>query len=303
MSLRKIQRGRLELAFYILVPIALFSAIVTVESVYSRRAEREINERKTCLRLLPMLERRTQEVCTRLIPFSGLTNNVDGSSELTMRVNKTAQDRGIATKSVKLEKLPLPDNSAWSDFKVMLNGEGSSKALVQFLDESERSVDRQFRVEQFRAMAKTLTPEPVYDADVVFVSRTVNCMSQDDGAGGFPMAKPVDAERVFALAQKADQLQLAMEKRRSKQWGPLSVRKLELKASVAPVNEEEIPFKLTGVIRDGKTPLAMTDQGLLGVGDSSGGYRIVEIRDDSVVVENRQRVKTVLKLYSGGGEP
>lgn len=305
MSLGKIQRGRFELAIYILLPIVVFAGIAAVEASYSRRVGKEIISRQALLKLLPELERRTQDVCGRLVPFSAMDDGADGSSELTMRVNKTAQERGMLTKSVKLEKLPLPANNCWSDFKVSLSGEGSAKALVQVLDDAERNGTQPFRVTGIRAVAKALQPETVYDAEVIFMSRIVNNVMA--GVATVPVVDAVlDSDRLAKLGRRADVLAAAIEKYRRTQWGPLSLKKMESRAPLVqgPVEVEGgIPFKLTGVIRDGKAPLALTDQGLMAVGDESGGYRILEIRNDAVVVKNRQGVKTVVPLYSAGGGP
>jgi type II secretory pathway component PulC len=57
-------------------------------------------------------------------------------------------------------------------------------------------------------------------------------------------------------------------------------------------------FVLNGIIRDKKNPLAMTDRGLFGVGDTVDGYKILSIADDQVMVQGDSGRQETVKLYS-----
>lgn len=301
MSLRKIQRGRLELTGIILLPIVLLVLIHAVEYVHCRRVEREIALRRLHLRLVPMMEKRFDGARERMKLFMDAEDGADGSSELTMRVSRGAQEAGFSTRAVKLEKLPATEGGSWTDYKVVASGEGTLQALARFLDDCERIGPRPFRVTQARIAARSLSPETVYDAEFELMLRALHCDK--------PAAKPlmpifgarVDEAAVLKSATRVDGLLDAIQKRQRSQPGLLPLAKLTGRQSAyGPVEETEAPFRLTGVIRDAKKPLALTDQGLMGIGEERDGFRVVEIREDAVVVEKPQGGRIVMKLYQEG---
>lgn len=301
MSLRKIQRGRLELTGIILFPIALLGLIHAVAFIHGRRLEREIALRRLHLRLVPTMEKRFDGARERMKPFMDAEDGVDGSSELTMRVSRGAQESGFATRAVKLEKLPAAEGGAWTDYKVVASGEGTLQALTRFLDDCERIGPRPFRVTQARIAARSLSPETVYDAEFELMLRALHC----DKAAAKPVlpvfGARLDEVAIAKSAARVDGLLDAIQKRQRSQPGLLPLAKLTGRQSAyGPAEAREAPFRLTGVIRDAKKPLALTDQGLMGVGEERDGFRVIEIRDDAVVVEKPQGGRIVMKLYQEG---
>lgn len=72
---------------------------------------------------------------------------------------------------------------------------------------------------------------------------------------------------------------------------------------VVVIAEAPPAFRLTGIVRDGNRPLAMTDRGLVGVGDSVDGFRIRTIGNDYITVESPTGRKTRVTLYKSEAEP
>ncbi len=300
MSLRKIQRGRLELAGYILLPAVILVCIWVVERFYCTRMEQEIANRRLQLRFIPAMENRLQRARERMKSFTDAEDGSDSSSELTMRLNSGAQESGLSTRSVKLEKLPLPASGGWTDYRVVALGEGTLLAVTRFIDDAERIGTRPFRVIQARVTARSLSPDVVYDAEIEFLLRTLHCGEVGKAVDGGTVLR-LNEQKIAETEARIDGLMQAILNRQRDQAGLLPLVKLKNRKSVyRSTQQAEMPFHLTGVVRDGKKPLVLTDQGLMGVGEERGGYRIIEIRDDSVVVERQPGSRIVMKLYGSG---
>lgn len=304
MSLGKIRRGRLELAALILVPVGIFVAISVAEGVYCRRVESEIAMRNARLKMLPEMERRLGQTRECLKRFMTVTDGADGSSELSMRVNRSAQENELATRAVKLDKPAVADGCGWADFRVTMSGEGSLKSLIRFVDEAEQTGTRPIRVASLRMAAASLLPETVYAAEVVLMSRTIQCEKPVKSVVN--RGPLVDPDLPGGVGPRIDGLLKLLERRQHEQGGLLSLNRLNSRPPLitGPVEvPPEVPFRLTGIIKNSRRPMALTDQGLLGVGDVQGGFRVLEIRDDAMVVEGQPGNRILLKLYTDEARP
>lgn len=297
MSLRKIQRGRLELTFVILSPIAVFALIQALEYGNCRRLERELATRRLWLKLVPEMEQRLDAVRQQMGEAFRAVDDADGSSDLTMRVNRLAQESGFAARTVKLTKIAQPEGGGGvcADYHVVVGGEGTIPALTGFLDACERTGPRPFRVVRGRVESRPSSPEPLYDAEFGMVSRALHGEKDPPAAAmaGFHLREAEVARR----GSEIDRLMETIRRRGLAQVGPLPIAKFRDRPALRVAEAVEAPFRLTGVIRDAKKPLAMTDKGLLGVGDEMGGFRIVEIRSDKVVVETPGGGRVLVELY------
>lgn len=286
------------MAAYILLPVVILFGIELMERIHCTRLESDIARRRLQLRIIPDMESRLQRARERLKSFAEVQDGSDGSSDLTMRLNSGAQESGFLTRAVKLEKMPSAGGTGWTDYKVVASGEGSLLALTRFLDDAERIGTRPFRVTQARIAARSLSPEVTYDAEIELMLRTLQCETTIKPGGG-AAALPMDEGEIARAEARIDALLESVQKRQREQAGLLPLARIKSRTSAYSSGQlPDMPFQLTGVVRDSKTPLILTDQGVMGVGDERGGFRIVEIKEDSVVVDRPKGGRMVLKMYS-----
>jgi hypothetical protein len=143
-------------------------------------------------------------------------------------------------------------------------------------------------------------PDPVYDVEAVFLSDALVAQG--------PAASPLTGDLTARLGRLSEAAG-ALEARVGARKATLDTRKIDRKKAavkeyVAPViPDEAVGFKLNGIIRDGRDPLALTDRGLFGVGDSIDGYRITRMGADYIEVVGRQGRKEIILLYGTEAKP
>jgi hypothetical protein len=293
----KLRAGRLELVVCIVAPLLLLAGIAIPGHLYCRHLGQKLQERQASLEQVPEMERQLAAALQVLQPFAVASVEGDKASELTLTTEEAAQNFGFVTRAVNVEKPAGAGTEAWSDYKVMFNGAGNIKSIIGMLEFLEHPA-RRFQVSQVTLNAKGFIPEPTYDGSVVLTSRTIGPAGSGVGNGSDRL---LTAAQGAELATRLGQLTAAVKTRVEEKRTPLVIA-LRSEPRREPVKVEQprpvALFVLNGIIRDKKNPLAMTDRGLFGVGDTVDGYRIISIADDQVMVQGESGHQDVVKLYS-----
>ncbi|MEI6148826.1 MAG: hypothetical protein WCS01_06985 [bacterium] len=296
MKLSKLRAGRLELAVCILTPLLLLACIAIPGHLYCRHLGQKLQERQASLEQVPEMERQLAAARQVLQPFAVASVEGDKASELTLTTEKAAQAFGFVTRAVNVEKPAGAGAEGWSDYKVMFNGAGNLKSIIEMLEFLELPAQR-FQVSQMTLKAKGFVPEPTYDGSVVLTSRAIS----QAGAVGVGAGRILTAVQGAELTTRLGQLTAAVKSWVEEKRTPLAIA-LRSEPRREPVKVEEPRptslFVLNGIIRDKKNPLAMTDRGLFGVGDTVDGYKIISIADDQVMVQGDSGRQETVKLYS-----
>ncbi|MEI8351349.1 MAG: hypothetical protein WCG36_03450 [bacterium] len=299
MDQSQFRSGRLEFALCIAVPLVALAVTLIPGHGYCRHLSRNLAQREAWLKTLPVLEGQLATAQQALKPFAVVGVAGDKASELSLCANQAAETSGFTVRSVNVEKQAGTGSEPWSDYSVMIAGDGSLKSLIRTIDSLEHQ--SRLRVAHVGLKAKWLVPDTAYGVDMTMLSRNVP-------VAGKPQihayALPVSITQVEGMGVRLAQSSEAIKVREQRKSDPLSLKALDSRktwaGSLAPVEEplSEVSFKLSGIIRDSKRPLAMTDRGVFGVGDEIDDFTIIAIADDKVTVKSRQGRREVLKLYS-----
>ena len=293
MELGKLRSGRAEFAVCIVGPLLVLGAIVIPGRLYCRHWDRNLAERRACLEQAPKLERQLAEAREALQPFAVAGAETDKPAELTLAVETAAQTFGFTTRSVNVAK--QGEDRAWIDYRVAVNGGGLLKSVVGMLDFLERPSQR-FRVGQVTLRASGFGLGATYDSDVILIARALTSVAASGtGGAGRPVTVAETASQATHLGQLVASVNAWLEEKRA----PLIIpeRAAPIQTAQAESSVQAIPFKLNGIARDQRTPLALTDRGVLGVGDTIDGYTLQVVAEDHVVVRGPDgRVETV-RLY------
>lgn len=122
-------------------------------------------------------------------------------------------------------------------------------------------------------------------------------------AGPAPAAATPAAVLAPDLQEQASQLAQSVQSRLLADADAIDVS-WPAAAAPAPVTrarvvQAEVTFRLRGIARDGSQPVAFLDDRTLGLGESIDGFKLVEIADESVTLQDERGRKHVVRLYSG----
>ena len=298
MNLGKLRSGRIELAVCILVPLVVLVAIVVPGRMFCLDRRNDLAARQACLEQAPKMEVQLAEARNVLKAFAEASADGDKASELTSVSEKAAQNFGFTTRSANVEKQPGTGTEAWADYKVMLNGSGSLKAIVGMLDFLEHPSQR-LQVKQVAFKSGGAGKGAPYDGNVVLASRTVVASAVSGTGGG---SKAVTTAQAAEQSARLHQLAGAVKAWADEKRAPL----LAVNPETSKGNETPGPVKssrlfiLNGIARDKMNPLVMTDRGVFGIGEKVDGYTIVAIGDDRVVLVDQGGRRETVTLYRDG---
>jgi hypothetical protein len=303
MSRDKIKTGQWELAICITVPLVVIIAMLIVGFVYGHRQERLIAQRSSLMNLIPVLEQKIMAAHKTLKPFVVPGVAKDMAADLSLSVSDAALKYGFVIRSSNVEKQPGSDAGAWLDYKLTLSGDGALTSLIAMLDYLGQPPYR-FHAIQVSLGTTRLAPETTVSADLVLVSRVVG---NRDGISEIGLVGDVTPTKAAATGEILFKAATGVSLWAAEPVTLLSLKNLQNRVlyvpseSIASEPDSLVPFRLTGVIRDGKYPVIMTDQGVFGVGDEVSGYKIEAIGEDTVSVTSRGGQRESLRLYKGGG--
>lgn len=298
LSLRKLRAGRVELAVCLLGPLLIVALVAIPGRVYCRHLKHELDSKEALLARLPEAERKLAHARKTLGLFM-VKDGGDAASELTLAVNQAAQAHGITSPSVHVEKQTGAETDKWTDYRVAVTGEGTLKSVIGMLDFLE-APQRTFSVGRAALQAKGLDAETPYEVSIVLMSRAlspipaggVNVPAQPGGLAKFDETSARVAQLVGTI-----EAYVRGETRVRLDLGGLDRRKPKAATEIPTVVETELSLKLNGIVKDAQRPLALTDRGVLGVGDEVDGFKVVGIANDRVELVNRRGQRTTVTLY------
>jgi hypothetical protein len=303
MSRGEAKTGHWELAICLAVPVVVIVLMCLSGFMYGRKQERILAQRTGLIKLIPVLEEKVCAAQKALKPFVAPGGDKDMAANLSLRVSDAAQKYGFVIRSSNVEKQVGPDAGAWTDYKLTVSGEGSLTSLIAMLDYLGQPPSR-FCAVHVSLRTIQLVPETMSSADLVLVTRVVAERNGENGAGLAGNTTQIKAEAIGVNLEKATDGVMSWL---AEPVTPLSLKKLQGSAinvaSEAAQSEPSITelFRLTGVVRDGKHPVIMTDRGVFGVGDEVGGFRVETIGEDKVTVVSRGGRRETVQLYKNGG--
>lgn len=291
MELGKLRSGRVELVVCLLGPVLAFAAIVIPGRVYCSKLQRTIEGRRDCLAQMPRLETQLAEARRVLQPFVSSSANGDKAAELTLAVEKAAQSFGFVTRSVDVAK--QGEGPAWVDYRVVISGGGTLKSAVGMLSFLENPA-RRFRVGKATLRGAGDGHADNYDGEIVLVSRAITPVATS--IKGAAVAR-TDVSRALnqpgRLSQLVASVKSWVEEKTANPKFPTRQDTVQAQPS-APT----VPFTLNGIVRDRKIPLALTDRGVIGIGDKIDGFTLRSVADDHVVVMEPGGTLLTVQLYA-----
>jgi hypothetical protein len=299
MDQSQFRSGRLEFALCIAVPLVALAVTLIPGHWYCRHLSLNLAQRAAWLKKLPVLEGQLATAQQGLRPFAVVGVAGDKASELSLCANQAAETSGFTIRSVNVEKQAGTGSEPWSDYSVMIAGDGSLKSIIRTVDSLQHR--SRLRVAHVGFKADRLVPDVAYGVAMTLLSRNV-AFSEKNQMHAFGL--PVSMAQIDAMGVRLVQSSEALKGREKAMREPLAMQALDSRktwaGSLAPAEEPlpEVSFNLSGIIRDSKRPLAMTDRGVFGVGDEIDDFTIIAIADDKVTVKSRQGRREVLKLYS-----
>ena len=294
LSLKKLRSAQTELAVCILGPLLVLAVVTIPGRVYCRHLQRDLSTKEALLARLPGVEKQVAEAKKELGPFVANADD-DKASQLTLAVGQAAQTQGFVTRSVNVEKQAGPESETWSDYRVTLGGEGVLRSVIAMLDSLENP-SRHFRVAQVTLRTTGVDPETMYAGEVVLMSRSVSPTAQ---AGVALPAQGAIQAHFDEMGGRLDALVSSIRAGSDKR-APLILRGMECRNALAAVEAaQEVPLslKLNGVVKDVQHPLALTDRGVLTVGDEVDGFKVTAIAKDRVELVNKQGQRSTVTLY------
>jgi hypothetical protein len=303
MSRGKVKTGQWELAICLATPPVVILAMFIFGFIFGRREERSLAQRASLMNLIPVLEQKAVSARNVLKPFVVSGGARDMSADLSLRVSDAALKYGFVIRSSNVEKQPGSDAGVWMDYKLSLTGEGTLTSLIGMLDNLSQPPYR-FHAVQVSLKTMHLAAETMVSSDVVLLSRFVDSR---DGAAGMVLVEGIASSKAEAIGETLGKSMSEVSKWLGEPVTMLSLKNLQNRVLYVPSTEVQaepdalIPFRLTGVVRNGNYPVIMTDQGVFGIGDEVGGYKIEAIGIDTVTVISRGGQRESLKLYKGGG--
>jgi hypothetical protein len=299
MAKPKMRAFRFELAICIGVPIVVLLAIAIPGYFHIRTVKNEIQMQQSLLDEIPVIDSRLSMMKKILVSYRVKNGGKDKIGELSQLVNKTAIDQNIKVKSVNAEKVVLPDSSHSMDYHVAMSGEGGLVGAIRMMDTLDQNT-LCFKVASLKMRAKSFMPQPVYDAEWQFQYRYLPSKISEARApsGG-------GAELFKRMGVAIDELNgFGKDKGTVLNTAKLESRKVVVTQEPVFVEPEKpMLFRLNGIAEDGRGPLALTDRGVFGVGDSIDGCKIVKVAKDHIVVESKKGRREMVSLYKSEASP
>lgn len=290
----KIRLFRVELATCLLVPLMVLLAIFLCGYGYVIREKRAVMRPAALIQEVPLLESRLSLAQKALSNFR-MSNGGKENGEWSHRVSQAASVKGVAVKSINVEKIVPQIAVSCNDYRIQVCGEGRMAAVVGWLDELDQPA-RCFRVAQLKMRPLKLGLAQVYEVETVITARAIAMLSSpgEEWPG-----------RIEPALEKLNALIVAINQLAKTKWPELDTRTLDERDRCV---KEERPsstplaafsLKLNGIVKDGHTSLALTDRGVFGEGDTLEGYRILKVAADHIVVVEGEGRQTVVRLYEG----
>lgn len=289
----RFRAGRLELVLCIVGPILVLAAIMIPGMVRCRILQKQLFARQAALDQIPSMESQLAAARAVLRRVTAAKES-DGAADLTLAVDSAASMYGVSTRSVNVEKQTTTDG--WIDYRVAISATGPLPAFVGMLDFLEHPA-RRFKVLRVVMKPKGYDREAPYDAELVLFYRALLPSAPDaTGRSHGAISSDVTDRQLVRLRQATEVIESWLNEKR-----PLVVA-VKSEQPGKPGRAEPVrplrQFVLNGLIRDGKNPLALTDRGIVGVGDRLDGLEIIAIADDCVTVRDMNGSTETVKLYA-----
>ena len=294
MAWNNVSSVRVELAVCALTPLAVLCAVAIPGYWHVARLKAATEHQATVLASVPIIERRVALAEAVLKPYRFVNGESDRGGPLALGVGRAAEAGGVTAKSVTSEKSVVPDHPACLDYQVKLIGEGTLGAVIRMMDAVERSPAR-LKAGSLRMRAKGFHPKTIYDVEMTYVSRSLTVE-----AGAHP---PPPVGGSLAALPRLQALTEEVGGAMRTDWAVPDTATIDRRKSIvkeAPIRivPDALPeFKLNGIVRDGREPLALTDKGVFAAGDHIDGYKLIKIEADRVVVVGQQGRQEVVRLY------
>ncbi|MEI6166324.1 MAG: hypothetical protein WCS52_03945 [bacterium] len=288
----KIRLFRVELATCLLVPLIVLLAVVICGYGYVTHEKKAVMRPAALLEEVPQLESRLSMAQKALSNFR-MNNGGKENGEWSHRVSQAASVKGVAVKSINVEKIVPQIAVSCNDYRVQVCGEGRMAAVVGWLDELDQPA-RCFRVASLKMRPLKLGPSQVYELETVINARAIAMLSSpgEEWPG-----------QIGPALEKLNTLILAVNQLAKTKWPELDTRTLDERERAA---KEERPsstplaafsLKLNGIAKDGHKSLALTDRGVFEEGDTLDGTRILKVATDHIVVVDGEGRQTIVRLY------
>ncbi len=294
MDLGAFARSKTGLTAFIACPLLILFGFTITAHVRLGRIEEDQARRTALLKTLASVEPALHAGEAAARPFiAAVTSAGDLTAELTQRASEVAQKSGFVVQSVTVDKPDASAGGCVAGGVLKVQGNGSVSQIERFMDAFE-SVPMRFSAGEMKLRARSLQP-PVYDATIAI--RTC----EYTGNKSSPQPVKSDAEMRADMSQLAARLTKGSAAFQDK-VAQYSTHRLEMPANPQPggarTSDRNLTgFHLTGIIRHPVNPLALTDDGVKGIGDSVGGGKIVAIGDDSVTIADASGKRLVVRLY------
>jgi hypothetical protein len=288
----KIRLFRIELATCLLVPVAVLLLIALVGYGTVVREKAKALRPAGLLEEVPLLESRLAAAHKALGGFRALNGGKE-NGEWSHRVSQAALLKGSTVTSVNVEKISPPAILSCNDYHIQVSGEGRMGAVLGWVDELDQPA-RCFRVAMLKIRPAKSASSSVYELEMVINARTIAMHSQP----GQEWTGPFEP----GLA-KLNALTVAVNELAKTKWCELDTHVVDARevrvseGKVATPVVGPLVLKLTGIVRDGRTPLALTDLGVFGEGEAIDGAKVLHVGVDHIVIVDREGREKVFKLY------
>lgn len=290
------------LTAFLIVPVLIVLGCALPAFYYLKRLDRDCEQRSRLLQVVADRDTLMEEGHASLKPLVEASPvPADLAAELTQQANEMGRKSGFAIQSVTVEEQPPIGPGVVVCALIRVQGAGTLPQLLRFLDAFESQV-RRFKVVDLKFKASTLHPV-VYDATCAILAAQFKAPSVAVSADSSPLGDPVPA-----LKTAGDRLahSIAALKAMQASRPALSIEDSKVAAVVveetARATAELGELKLYGIIQKPGNPMALTDQGVKGIGEAvDGGGKIEAIGNESVTVVDGKGQRHVVKLYAEGG--
>lgn len=298
MAKTKVRTFRVELAICLAAPVLVLAVIAIPGYGHIRKLKADIAMREFWLNDIPAIEHQLAAASRVLASYRVSSEGKDKVGELSLMLSRAATEQGVTVKSVMAEKSFAPETPYYLDYRIPLIGEGKLGSVVRTMDGLDQPVQC-LRVSLLRLKGRMFQKPRVYDVEWVYQARFVSTSAPE----GKMLAGKMEDHLATLNGAIATLETIAKEKKRPLDTGTLDKRDVIVPDTPVGVMETPISFRLTGIVRDGNRSLALTDRGVVGVGDSIDGYEITAIGNDGIVVESPTGRKERVFLYKNEAKP
>lgn len=285
------------LAAFVIIPIVIVVGCAAPAFVYFKRVESDCDRRARLLQVAGDMEKVLQsgQDCVAALVARGPAAG-DMNAELTQLANEIGQKSGFAVQSVTVNEQPVTGAGIVAPGLVHVKGSGTLPQLLRFIDAFE-SQSHRFKIVDLKLGAGTLQPA-VYEA-------TCDIMAVQFKAPRFPAASRGDLtiNPVPGMRSAGDRLARAAAALNAMAFSRPTLRIEDAKVA-STVTGDSSPsavfgeLRLYGVVQKAANPLALTDQGVKGIGETVDGGTIAAIDADSVTVVDGKGQRHVVRLYA-----